>query len=326
VFAVYAKAPDADDPLTGLVLGERPEPVPPAGWAAVRIRAASLNMHDINTLRGVRMRPDRYPMILGCDGAGVLDDGTEVVVHACVASPGWVGPETLDPGRTVLSEHHQGSFADTVVVPRRNLVAKPAALSYAEAACLPTAWLTAYRMLFVSAGARPGQTVLVDGRDRLGSIAAAAIALARAGGVDVWVLANRARDRVLAEALGAHRVFGSGERPPRPVDAVLDAGTDEARWSHVTPLLRPGGVVACAGWRSGTTAVGYRLGLDDVIVRELRVVGSTMGTVEDLADLLSLLERTGLRPTIARAVPLRRADEGFREMLAGVTGKIVFTN
>jgi NADPH:quinone reductase-like Zn-dependent oxidoreductase len=327
VFAAYAKAPDPTDPLAALVLGERPDPQPPAGWTTVRVRAASLNMHDVNTLRGVRMSPERYPMVLGCDGTGVLDDGTEVVIHSCISSPGWVGPETLDPGRSVLSEHHQGSFAELVVVPARNVVPKPPSLTHAEAACLPTAWLTAYRMLFVSAGVHPGQTILVDGRDRLGSIATAVIQLARAAGFEVWAIARRPRDRELADQLGAHRVFRDDEhRLPGQVDAVFDAGVDEAGWSHAVPLLRPGAAVVCAGWRSGATAVGYRMGLDDLIFRELRLVGSTMGTVEDLANLLSFLDRTGLRPPIALELPLRRADEGIRTMLAGgVPGKIVFT-
>jgi NADPH:quinone reductase-like Zn-dependent oxidoreductase len=326
VFAVYAKTPNPIDPLAALVLGERPQPPVPSGWTAVTVRAASLNMHDVNTLRGVRMRPERYPMILGCDGSGELADGTEVVVHACVGEPGWGGPEVLDPGRSVLSERYPGSFADTVVVPARNAVPKPASLSHAEAACLPTAWLTAYRMVFVNSGARPGQTLLVDGRDRLGSIATAAIALARAAGFEVWVTATRPKDRVLAEDLGAHRVLGVDEKPPRLVDAVLDAGTDEAGWSHATGYVRAGGAIVCAGWRSGHSGPGYRMALDDLIFPEVRLVGSTMGSTEDLAALLSFLDRTGLRPRIAVQLPLTSADDGFCAMLGGgVAGKIVFT-
>ncbi len=77
MFAVYAKEPNADDPLSSLVVGERPDPEVPEGWVRVSVRAASLNMHDIWTLRGVGIKPDQFPMILGCDGAGVLDDGSE---------------------------------------------------------------------------------------------------------------------------------------------------------------------------------------------------------------------------------------------------------
>ena len=84
-------------------------------------------------------------------------------------------------GRTLLSEKHQGTLAEYVIVPTRNVVPKPAELSFAEAACLSTAWLTAYRMLFVKSGLRPGQTVLVQGAG--GGVASACIALARAAGL-----------------------------------------------------------------------------------------------------------------------------------------------
>src|ERR1039458_2221402 len=163
MFAVTAARIAAADPLAGLELGERPEPSPPEGWTTVSVQAASLNHHDIWTLRGVGISADRLPMVLGCDAAGVDDEGNEVVVHSVVSDPGYAGTdETLDPARSLLSERYDGTFADQVAVPRRNLLPQPAALSFAEAACLPTAYLTAYRMLFSRAGLEPGATVLVD--------------------------------------------------------------------------------------------------------------------------------------------------------------------
>ena len=120
--------PQPSTPTTrsrGLEVGERPEPEPPDGWATVDVRAASLNHHDLWSLRGVGLGEDALPMILGCDAAGVDEDGNEVIVHAVVARPGWRGDETFDPKRSILSERHQGTFAERVAVPRRNLVAKP---------------------------------------------------------------------------------------------------------------------------------------------------------------------------------------------------------
>src|SRR3954469_2944017 len=148
MFAVYAESFSTDDPLSGLALGERPEPEEPDGWTTVGVKAAALNHHDLWSLRGVGLREEALPMILGCDAAGLDEDGNEVVVHAIVNDPHWSGDQTLDPKRSILSERHQGTFADFVIVPRSNLIPKPASLSFAEAACLPTAWLTAYRMLF----------------------------------------------------------------------------------------------------------------------------------------------------------------------------------
>src|SRR5919112_182252 len=161
MLAAYAARLDADDPLAGLEVGERPEPDPPEGWAVVDMRATSLNHHDLWTLRGVGIADDRLPMILGCDAAGVDEEGNDVIVHSVISTPDWRGDETLDPKRTLLSELHPGTLAERVAVPRRNLVPKPASLSFEEGACLPTAWLTAYRMLFVKGGLRPGQSVLV---------------------------------------------------------------------------------------------------------------------------------------------------------------------
>ena len=179
--AAYAESFDANDPLTGLRIGERPDPEPAPGWTRVAVRAASLNHHDLWTLRGVGIKAEQLPMILGCDAAGIDEStGREVVVHSVISSEGWGGDETLDPQRTLLSEKHQGSLAEYVVVPARNVVPKPAELSFAEAACLPTAWLTAYRMLFVKSGLRPGQTVLVQGAS--GGVATACITMARAAG------------------------------------------------------------------------------------------------------------------------------------------------
>src|SRR6478672_9444259 len=163
MLAASAVRTDPDDPLGGLEVAERPDPDPRPDWVTVRLRAASLNHHDLWSLQGVGLPADRLPMILGCDAAGVDEEGNEVLVHSVIASPGWHGDETLDPDRTLLSELYPGTLAERVAVPRRNLVAKPPALSFEEAACLPTAWLTAYRMLFTRASVAPGATVLVQG-------------------------------------------------------------------------------------------------------------------------------------------------------------------
>ena len=212
MFAVSASSFSADDPLAGLVLGEAPAPVPPDGWTTVRVKAAALNHHDLWSLRGVGLREEALPMVLGCDAAGLDEDGNEVVVHAVVSDPSWTGDETLDPRRSLLSEKHPGTFADEVAVPRRNLVPKPPSLSFEEAACLPTAWLTAYRMLFTRGGLRAGDSVLVQGAG--GGVATALVSLARAAGLSVWVTSRDEDKRRRALELGAHEAFESGARPP----------------------------------------------------------------------------------------------------------------
>ncbi len=96
--AVYAESINPDDPLAGLVVGERPDPTPPDGWTRVRVKAGSLNHHDLWSLRGVGLPADRLPMILGCDAAGIDEStGDEVVVHAVVNTDGWRGDDTTTP-------------------------------------------------------------------------------------------------------------------------------------------------------------------------------------------------------------------------------------
>lgn len=317
---MYAQEPNADSPLDSLVVGERPEPEVPDGWVRVHVKAASLNMHDLWTLRGVGIKPEQFPMILGCDGAGTLDDGSEVVIHSVINAPGWQGDDTLDPKRTLLTEKHQGSFADQVVVPARNVVPKPAALSFAEAATMGTAWLTAYRMLFVKSGLRPGQTMLVQGAS--GGVSTALVQLGRAAGFRVWVTGRTEEKRALATSLGAHQAFEPGARLPERVDAVFET-VGKATWSHSVKSLKPGGIIVVSGSTSGPDAHAE---LQRVFFLQLRVAGSTMGTRDELADLLAYLDLTGVRPQIGAELSFSEAPKGFRAMLDGDTaGKIVFT-
>src|SRR5213592_964524 len=205
MFAVYAARFDPNDPVAGLELGEQPEPEERDGWTTVAVRAASLNHHDLWSLRGVGLSEEQLPMILGCDAAGVDPEGNEVIVHSVISRDSWRGDETFDPRRLLLSEKHPGTLAERVAVPKRNLVPKPAALSFEEAACLPTAWLTAYRMLFTRGHVVPGMTVLVQGA--AGGVATALVVLASAAGARVWVTSRSEDKRNHALGLGAEQAF-----------------------------------------------------------------------------------------------------------------------
>lgn len=321
MLAVYAAQTHPDDPLAGLVVGDRSEPTVPDGWAVVDVKAASLNHHDVWALRGVGLPEDRLPMILGCDAAGVDDEGNEVVVHAVISDPDWAGDETLDPNRSLLSERHPGTLAERVAVPRRNLVPKPESLSFEEAACLPTAWLTAYRMLFTQAQLKPGDAVLVQGAG--GGVSTALITLGRAAGLRVLVTSRDERKRARAVELGAHEVLEAGARLPARVDAVMET-VGAATWSHSVKSLRPGGTLVISGTTSG--AAPSNAELTRIFFLQLRVQGSTMGTRTELLQLTELLDVTGARPLIDRVLPLDEARDGFAAMVAGdLFGKVVFT-
>jgi NADPH:quinone reductase-like Zn-dependent oxidoreductase len=321
MLAVTADRIDADDPLTALGVGQRPDPVPPDGWTTVRVRAAALNHHDLWTLKGVGISPDRLPIVLGCDAAGIDEDGRQVIVHAVIGDPdAGGGDETLDPRRSLLSELHDGTLAEQVTVPRRNLVPKPAELSWSEAACLPTAWLTAYRMLFVRGALKAGDSVLVQGAG--GGVATAAIVLARAAGLQVYATSRDESKRARAMEIGAHVALESGARLPERVDAVMET-VGEATWDHSLKALRPGGRIVVCGATSGLNPPAQ---LNRVYFLQLSVIGSTMGTLGELTELAALCASEGIHPLVDSTYELADARSAFERLASGEAfGKIVLT-
>lgn len=321
--AVTVASQNPDEELAGLRIADVAEPPAQDGWIKVAMRAAALNHHDLWSLRGVGLAQENLPMILGTDAAGIDEQGNEVIVHAVVTAPSWKGDETLDPRRSLLSEKYPGTLAEAVWVPAGNVVAKPAAMSFAAAACLPTAYLTAYRLLFDAAAVRPGQRVLVQGAG--GGVASAAVLLARAAGCEVVATSRHEwKRRRVVEELGAHDAVPTGTRIPR-VDAVIET-VGQATWEHSLRSLEPGGVIAVAGATSGPAPSAD---LNRVFFRSLRVVGTTMGTRAQLQDLLGLLTATGTTPIIDSRYDFDDdvAVRGAFERLAGgeAFGKVVLT-
>jgi NADPH:quinone reductase-like Zn-dependent oxidoreductase len=320
MLAAYAASISPDDPLSGLVVGDRPEPDVRPGWTTVTVKAAALNHHDLWSLRGVGLGAEQLPMILGCDAAGIDENGDEVLVHAVISSDSWRGDETLDPRRSLLSERHQGALAERVAVPKRNVLRKPAELSFEDAACLPTAWLTAYRMLFTRGEIVPGMTVLVQGAG--GGVATALIVLASAAGARVWVTSRTADKREQALALGAEQAFESGARLPERVDAVMET-VGAATFQHSIRSLRPGGKLVISGATSGDAPPAE---LTRVFFLQLSVIGSTMGTRDELERLIRFCLDRDIRPIRHSTLPLSEARAGFEALAGGeVVGKIVFT-
>jgi NADPH:quinone reductase-like Zn-dependent oxidoreductase len=193
-------------------------------------------------------------------------------------------------------------------------------MTWEEAACLPTAWLTAYRMLFTNSGVQPGGTILVQGAG--GGVATALVPLGKAAGYRMWVTSRDEAKAERARELGADAVFSSGERLPERVDAVMET-VGAATWSHSVKALRPGGTIVVSGATSGANPPAE---LRRVFFLQLRIVGSTMGTRDELARVARFCEVTGVRPVIDEVLPLRQAADGFAKLDAGdVFGKIVFT-
>ncbi|WP_117212860.1 zinc-binding dehydrogenase [Allorhizocola rhizosphaerae] len=313
--AIYASSLNPSSPLDGLVVGELDLAVP-EGWTTVTVKASALNHHDLWSLRGVGLSAEQLPMILGCDAAGVDADGNEVVVHAVIADPS-LPDETMDPKRTLLSEKHPGTLADVVAVPRRNCVPKPSQMAWTDAACLPTAWLTAWRMLTTRGRLAEGASVLVQGAG--GGVATAAVVLAKALGARVYATSRSAEKRERVASLGAEAVE-PGARLPERVDVVIESVGAETI-DHSVKSTKPGGRIVVSGATSGHLA---QLDLRRVFFLQLEIVGSTMGTRDELAAMLDFVVAHEIRPIVDGVYGFAHAREAFAHLARGdVFGKIV---
>lgn len=318
--AVYAATINSGDPLAGLRVGEVAAPEPPSDWVPVQVKAAALNHHDLWALRGVGLKQDQLPMILGTDAAGIDDQGHEVIVHGVIGDPGIHGDETLDPHRTLLSERYPGALADTVYVPRRNLIPKPAGLSFVEAACLPTSWLTAYRMLMIRGRMSTDCAVLIQGAG--GGVSTAAALLALAHGARTYVTSRDARKRERMTEFGA-LALEPGAKLPERVDIVVET-VGEATLEHSFKACKPGGRIVISGATSGNLPT---IDLRRLYFLQLQVLGSTMGTAAELRSLIKFLMTSGLRPIVDSTYTFDDAPHAFERLLAGqIFGKIVLTH
>jgi len=156
-----------------------------------------------------------------------------------------------------------------------------------------------------------------------GGVATALIALGRAAGLRVWVTSRDEVKRVRALELGADQAFESGARLPERVDAVMET-VGAATWSHSLKALRPGGLVVISGATSGPNPKATEL--NRIFFLQLRVIGSTMGTRDELERLTRFLLSSGVRPTIDTVLPLEEARKGFERLESGdLVGKVVLT-
>lgn len=335
--AVYAAELGGDSPLSNLEIGERPLPEPGRGEVRVRVRAVTLNHHDYFTLRGVVGYPIQPPRILGCDAAGVIDAhgpdvgeraapiGAEVVVYPvrfCGACPACFGPDPMLCRRfTMLSDGDvEGSLAEYVVVPAQSAVAKPASLDFAQAACMGVTFLTAYRMLFVKAALDPGRTVLIQGAG--GGLATAAIQLASAAGCTV-IVASRSQERATAALrIGAHHAVESGKDAAKAVlrltggdgvDAVIES-VGEPTWGTSLRAVRQGGAIVVAGATGGPNPPAD---LSRIFWRQLRILGSTMGSLPEFVRLLRFVDERGIKPVIDATYDWSSVRTAFERLASG---------
>lgn len=335
--AVFASKLGGDAPLDNLEIGERPKPEPGRGEVRVRVRAVTLNHHDYFTLRGIVGYPIEPPRILGCDAAGVIDAhgpdageralpvGAEAVVYPvrhCGVCPACFGPDPMLCRRfTMLSDGDvEGSLAEYVVVPAAAAVPKPASLDFTQAACMGVSFLTAYRMLFVKAALEPGRSVLVQGAG--GGLATAAVQLAAAAGCTVIASSRSEERRAAALRIGAHHAVESGRDAAKAVlkltggegvDAVIES-VGEPTWGTSVRAVRQGGAVVVAGATAGPNPPAD---LSRIFWRQIRVIGSTMGSLPEFERLLRFVDTCGIKPVIDATYAWSDARTAFERLARG---------
>jgi NADPH:quinone reductase-like Zn-dependent oxidoreductase len=318
-----------------LSLQEQADPTPAPGQARVRLKAAGINHRDVWQRRAY---PGPGPMILGSDGAGVVDAVGEP------ADQGWVGQQVLlnpslywgereeapAPGFQILGNPTPGTYADTILIPVANLAAKPEHLDWVQAAALPLAGLTAWRALFTQGALRPGQTLLLPG---IGSgVAGFALLFAKAAGVRVIVTSSSEDKLAKARAQGADGAVNYGQEQweeqvralagPDGIDAVLDHSGEKTLPAAVR-LVRPGGRVVSLGVTTGTE---LRLNIRELFFAQVHLIGTTMGSPREFAALLRFVRQSRIVPEVHHVYPLADVMQAHTLMEAGGQyGKIVLS-
>lgn len=277
-------------------LGELTVPVPGPGDVRVRPVASALNHMDLWVTKGLPKPP--LPHVPGCDVAGIVDAvgdgvagwtvGDEVVVNPSVScrtcSFCLAGDSPLCRGFQIVGEHRWGGHADGLVVPGANLVARPAGRSWEECAAYPLAGVTAWRML-KRARLRAGETLLVVGVG--GGVSAMGLVLGVAMGARVFATSRDAAKRRAAVEMGAADAFDSGEDWPVKADVVFE-NVGPATWDRsLRALVRGGRLVTCGG----TSGPKVELSLPRLFFAQHEIIGSTMGSYKEFAELTTLVAR-----------------------------------
>lgn len=316
-------------------VGQRPPPVRAPGQVRVRLHAATLNRVDLYMRDSGAGITHQLPQIMGVDGAGVIDavdageallrPGQRVLLHPGIACGRCEfclrGDEVLCTHYRILGEHRDGTFAQQVCVPARNVVALPDDWSYAEGAALGVGHLTAWRMLVTQARLQPWETVLIFGIG--GGVSLAGLQLAKALGARAIVTSRHADKLERARALGAdHTIDSSGEDVARAalaatggrgVDVVFE-NVGAAAWpAALKSLVRGGRLVLCGATSGDQPGADLRR----LFIRQLRVIGSTMGTLAELHRLLAFCQRHGVRPLIDQRFALDDVHAALERLESG---------
>jgi zinc-binding alcohol dehydrogenase/oxidoreductase len=307
-----------------LALQEKPSPKAAEGQVVVKLKAAALNRRDYWITQG--LYPGIHcPVILGSDGAGTADFREKEVI----INPGYNWGDRQDVQSSdfkILGLPDDGTFAEEIAVPQQQLSAKPQHLSWEQAAALPLAGLTAYRALFKQGKLQSSQTVLITGIG--GGVACIALKLAVAAGATVIVTSSSQAKIDKAKAAGAAGGFlytakGYASQVNEqfgPVDLILDGAGGDG-YGELIDIVSPGGTIVNYG---ATAGVPSKLELRKVFWKQLHLVGSTMGSPDDFAAMLDMVNKHKIEPVVDEVFALSEGNKAFEKMnVSSQFGKLV---
>lgn len=322
----------SDPTREALSVTDWPDPVPPDGWALVRLKRAALNRLDAMMLEDRAELPG--PSILGSDGAGVVEGlgpgvrgihlGDEVLISPSLF---W-GAQPHAPGERyeILGSPTHGTHAEMVVVPAENIVAKPSRLTWDEAAALPLAGVTAWRALVTRGRLKPGETVVIAAASS--GVGTSAIQIAAALGARVVAISSSEDKLELARSIGAAAtVLRDNDDFTRNLADAVPGGADlaldptGAMWQPLLQAVRPGGRLVAVGKVASETAT---VRVQTVYWKQVDILGTSMGSPLDFSALLEHVQTSSWRPVIDSVVPLEKIHAAYERLDApDRVGKVV---